>query len=64
MEERFEKLSNVHQLLGVRSPEFAKLMTLEMGKPLAQSEGEIAKCQGYIEYSIKHSLDFAADKPL
>ena len=44
MEERFEKLSNVHQLLGVRSPEFAKLMTLEMGKCLAQSEAEIAKC--------------------
>ena len=35
MEERFEKLSNVHALLGQRLPEFAKLMTLEMGKPLA-----------------------------
>jgi acyl-CoA reductase-like NAD-dependent aldehyde dehydrogenase len=35
MEERFEKLTNVHTLLGERLNEFAKLMTLEMGKPLA-----------------------------
>ena len=35
MEERFEKLSNVHALLEQRVPEYAELMTLEMGKPLA-----------------------------
>ena len=33
MEERFEKLSNVHALLEQRLPELSALMTIEMGKP-------------------------------
>jgi len=44
VEERFDKLSNVHALLLQRLPEYAKMMTEEMGKPLAQSEGEVVKC--------------------
>lgn len=35
VEERFEKLSNVHGLLEQRAPEYAELMTKEMGKPYA-----------------------------
>jgi acyl-CoA reductase-like NAD-dependent aldehyde dehydrogenase len=39
-------------------------MTEEMGKPLAQAEGEVVKCAQYIEYSIKHSLAFMEDEVL
>ena len=35
-----------------------------MGKPLAQSEGEVEKCFQHIEYSIKHSLGFMEDRIL
>lgn len=61
VEERFEKLSNVQGLLEMRLPEYAKLMTEEMGKPLAQSEAEVSKCSGMIEYSVAHSLKFMQD---
>jgi len=54
----------VHGLLLQRVPEYAKVMTEEMGKPLAQAEGEVLKCAQYIEYSIKHSLDFMEDEVL
>ena len=64
MEERFDKLSNVHALLEQRLPEYAELMTLEMGKPLAQAEAEVLKCAGHIEWSIKHSIDLCKDHPL
>ncbi len=33
MEERFEKLRNVHSLLEQRLPELSALITTEMGKP-------------------------------
>lgn len=64
MEERFEKLSNVHALMGQRVPEYAKLMTLEMGKPLGQAEAEILKSMSIIEYFIKHAIEFDQDSPL
>ena len=64
IEETFEKLSNVHALLGQRLPEYAKIKTQEMGKPIAQSEGEIEKCAGYIEYYIKQSREFLQDEQL
>ena len=64
VEDRFEKLSNVHGLMLTRLPEYAELMTKEMGKPLAQSEGEIMKSAGMIEWSIKHSLELMRDREL
>lgn len=62
MEERFAKLKNVHKILHERQAEFAKLMTLELGKPLAQAEGEVMKCASHIEYTIKNSIEHAQDE--
>jgi len=64
MEERFEKMTNVHALLGQRCPEYAKIMTQEMGKPIKQSEGEIMKCAAHIEYTIAHTKHFLEDQML
>lgn len=36
-------------------------MTLEMGKPISQSEGEVLKCISHIDYSIDKSLEFMKD---
>lgn len=35
VEDRFEKLNNMGKLLESRAPEYAKIMTEEMGKPLS-----------------------------
>src|SRR3712207_2920906 len=40
--ERGELLRSAFELINERADEFALLMTLEMGKPLAQSKGEVA----------------------
>ncbi|QIK75813.1 NAD-dependent succinate-semialdehyde dehydrogenase [Nocardioides piscis] len=40
--ERAELLRAAYELLTERADQFAMLMTLEMGKPLAQSKGEVA----------------------
>jgi len=39
--ERAELLRSAYELITERADEFALLMTLEMGKPLAQSKGEV-----------------------
>jgi succinate-semialdehyde dehydrogenase/glutarate-semialdehyde dehydrogenase len=45
-----------------RKDDFARLMALEMGKPLAQGEGEIEKCATTCEYFAEHAARFLADQ--
>ena len=59
---RMEKLRKVQELLRERRILMAEMMTAEMGKPLAQSEGEIDKCISHIDYSIEKSLEFMRDE--
>jgi succinate-semialdehyde dehydrogenase / glutarate-semialdehyde dehydrogenase len=44
-----------------RKHELARLMALEMGKPLAQGEGEIEKCAMTSEYFADHAAELLAD---
>ncbi len=44
-----------------RKSELATLMALEMGKPLAQGEGEVDKCASTAEYFATHAADLLAD---
>lgn len=44
-----------------RTSELARLMALEMGKPLAQGEGEIGKCASTAEHFADHAADLLAD---
>ena len=64
VEARFEKLTNVQSLLEARRPEYAKIMSEEMGKPVTQGLAEVARCSTHIDYSKKVSLGFLADEPL
>ena len=44
--------------------EYAETMTLEMGKPIAQSIAEIEKCAWVCEYYAEHAEQHLANKPI
>src|SRR5919106_723906 len=46
-----------------RKPEYARTMTLEMGKPIVQAEAEIDKCAWVCEYYAKHAEALLAQQP-
>ena len=47
-----------------KSLEYAKIMTLEMGKPIEQAKAEVAKCAGNILYNQEHTMNFLKDYEL
>ncbi len=59
---RSQKMKKAAFILRNRKEEYAKLMTLEMGKPIAQSRGEIEKCAWVCEYFADNSEKFLKNK--
>jgi len=64
IEDRGKLMRQAASVLRRRLPEFAALMTAEMGKPLAQSEAEIEKCAVGCDYFAEHSAQFLAAEPM
>lgn len=64
IKQRAELLMNVAYLFRKRKEELAKLITLEMGKLIAQSEAEVEMCASVYEYYAKNAADFLEDKPI
>jgi len=60
IDQRIEVLRNVAQKLREQKTELAKLMTLDMGKLIKQSEGEIESCAKIAEYFADHAKEFLA----
>jgi succinate-semialdehyde dehydrogenase/glutarate-semialdehyde dehydrogenase len=50
--------------LRARADELARLMALEMGKPLAQGRAEATKCAWVCDYYAEHAEAFLADEPV
>ena len=61
IKERLQILTKVNALLGQRLNEYAKLMTIEMGKPLGEAEAEIKKCMTFVDYFIKNTEAMIGD---
>lgn len=60
--EREIPLRNAARILRERKEEFARLMALEMGKPLAQGVAEIEKCALNCEFYADKAKEFLADE--
>lgn len=60
--ERAKYLQKVSELMLERKHELAKIITLEMGKGIEQSEGEIEMCASVYSYYAKNSEKFLQDK--
>ncbi len=60
--ERAAVLSRAAALLRERQDELARLMALEMGKPLADGRAEALKCAACCDYYAAHAEGFLADE--
>ena len=63
-QQRADLLHKVATLMRVKKTELAKTITLEMGKLLAQAEGEIDLSADILDYYADHGEEFLADKVL
>ena len=62
--DRTKVLARAAAILRERPEEFAKLITLEMGKLLAQSMGEVALSASILDYYAQHAETFLAPEKL
>lgn len=57
-------LQRLARLLRGASASLAQLISQEMGKPLAQSRGEVEKCAWVCEYYAEHGASFLSNQPV
>jgi succinate-semialdehyde dehydrogenase / glutarate-semialdehyde dehydrogenase len=62
--DRKNKMKRAADILRNRKEEFAKIMTLEMGKPVTQSRGEVEKCAWVCDYFADNAEEFLKDQPI
>jgi len=61
---RSEPVAKAAEVLRSRREEFARLMALEMGKPIVQGRAEVDKCAWVCEYYAEKAEEFLADQPV
>jgi succinate-semialdehyde dehydrogenase/glutarate-semialdehyde dehydrogenase len=61
--ERGRMMNRAAAILGERRDEFARTMTLEMGKPIAAARQEVDKCARACRFYAEHAERFLADDP-
>jgi succinate-semialdehyde dehydrogenase / glutarate-semialdehyde dehydrogenase len=62
--ERAAKLRRAAEILETDTETYARLITLEMGKPIAQSRGEVRKCALACRYYADHGEAHLADEEI
>jgi succinate-semialdehyde dehydrogenase/glutarate-semialdehyde dehydrogenase len=64
LRERSERLCCMAQRLRERSDELARMMALEMGKPITEGRAEIEKCALVCEYYAQQAPAMLAEQPI
>ncbi|MGV9866936.1 NAD-dependent succinate-semialdehyde dehydrogenase [Rhodococcus koreensis] len=64
LDRRRAVLTRAAEIHREQADELAKLLTLEMGKPIAQARGEVELVASIYQYYADHVDDFMADEPL
>jgi succinate-semialdehyde dehydrogenase/glutarate-semialdehyde dehydrogenase len=62
--QRAEWMRRAADVLEADVTEVARMLTIEMGKPLAQAEAEALKCAKNMRFYAEHAEEFLADEPL
>ena len=60
---RAQRMREAARILRTRKAGYARTMTLEMGKPIAQAEAEVDKCAVVCEYYADHAETLLAEQP-
>ena len=60
---RARHMRNAAEMLKKRRADYARLMTLEMGKPIVQAEAEVDKCAWACEFFAEHAEALLAEQP-
>lgn len=58
IEQRSRPLVKMAELLEERAESLGRIATLEMGKPLAEAQGEVKKCAWVCRHYAEHSADY------
>lgn len=64
VEERVKLLTSMAQVLRAGKTKYAAMITVEMGKPIAESEGEIEKCAYNCDFYAEHAARYLSDEVL
>ncbi|MFT6972721.1 MAG: succinate-semialdehyde dehydrogenase/glutarate-semialdehyde dehydrogenase [Roseivirga sp.] len=62
IEERVTLMKKAGEVLRANVEEYAKMITLEMGKPINESRGEINKCAWVCDYYADNTIAFLANE--
>ncbi len=62
--ERGVWMKKAADILESEVPELARMLVIEMGKPIAQAEGEVLKCAKNMRFYADNAEKFLADEPL
>ena len=61
--ERSRVVHKAAEILRARKDEFARLMTEEMGKTIADGRAEVEKCAFHCDWFADHAADYLAEQP-
>lgn len=61
---RSKRLMALSELLEERKEELAKMITLEMGKPIKEAIAEVSKCRTVCDYYAEHGKTFLEDQQI
>tara|TARA_R110002124_G_scaffold280073_3_gene453129 strand:+ start:14968 stop:16326 length:1359 start_codon:yes stop_codon:yes gene_type:complete len=62
--ERCDLIKKAGQVLRDNVDEYAKMITLEMGKPISESRSEVNKCAWVCDYYAENAAEFLSDEPI